>query len=539
MTETTLIQSSGYSQQQLELLNPKSYQSLIELFNESCHLYRDKPAFSCLGQTLTFNDVGLMSRNFAAYLLNETNLKQGDRIAIQLPNLSQYPIAAWGALRAGLILVNTNPLYTQRELIHQFNDAKVKALVVLESILPNIEAIVEKTSIEKVIVTNPIDLLQAQPLPKTTLSGVITFLDALALGENYALPELKYDMDDIAVLQYTGGTTGLSKGVILTQGNLYTSNRMASMMLDEETAEEDDIVVSPMPLYHVYGFTFNIIRVFVNGGLSVLIPDPRDLTSMINTMKSYPFNGFAGVNTLFVGLLNHPDFDSIDFSHLKGVISGGAALVEEISTEWFKRTESTIYEAYGLSETSAIVTCNNPEFNQLGTVGRPMPHLEVKTINEEGVELVCGEAGELVVRGPHVMKGYWQAPEATAEVLDAEGWFRTGDIAIIQADGFIKIVDRLKDMVLVSGFNVYPNEVEAVVYGHPDVLECAVVGIADQRTGEAVKLFVVSTNPALTEENLKVFCRERLTAYKVPKYYEFKDTLPKSNVGKILRKELR
>ena len=539
MIETSLAQSADYSQHQLELLNPKNYQSLLELFNESCHLYRDKPAFSCLGHTLTFNDVDVMSRNFAAYLLHETNLKQGDRIAIQLPNLSQYPIAAWGALRAGLILVNTNPLYTQRELIHQFNDAKVKALVVLESILPNIEAIVEQTSIEKVIVTNPIDFLQAQPLPQTSLPEAITLPDALARGEELLLPLLKQSMDDIAVLQYTGGTTGLSKGVILTQGNLFASNRMASMMLDEETAEEDDIIISPMPLYHVYGFTFNIIRGFVNGGLSVLIPDPRDLTSMINTMKSYPFNGFAGVNTLFVGLLNHPDFDSIDFSHLKGVISGGAALVEEISNEWFKRTNSTIYEAYGLSETSAIVTCNNLEFNQLGTVGRPMPHLEVKTVDALGNELAFGEAGELVVRGPQVMKGYWRAPEASAEVLNNDGWFRTGDIAIIQGDGFIKIVDRLKDMVLVSGFNVYPNEVEAVVYGHPDILECAVVGVDDQRTGEAVKLFVVSTNPDLDEESLKAFCRERLAAYKVPKYYEFKESLPKSNVGKILRKELR
>lgn len=539
MIETSLAQSADYSQHQFDLLNPKNYQSLLELFNESCHLYRDKPAFSCLGHTLTFNDVDVMSRNFAAYLLHETNLKQGDRIAIQLPNLSQYPIAAWGALRAGLILVNTNPLYTQRELIHQFNDAKVKALVVLESILPNIEAIVEQTSIEKVIVTNPIDFLQAQPLTQTSLPEAITLPDALARGEELLLPLLKQSMDDIAVLQYTGGTTGLSKGVILTQGNLFASNRMASMMLDEETAEEDDIIISPMPLYHVYGFTFNIIRGFVNGGLSVLIPDPRDLTSMINTMKSYPFNGFAGVNTLFVGLLNHPDFDSIDFSHLKGVISGGAALVEEISNEWFKRTNSTIYEAYGLSETSAIVTCNNLEFNQLGTVGRPMPHLEVKTVDALGNELACGEAGELVVRGPQVMKGYWRAPEASAEVLNNDGWFRTGDIAIIQGDGFIKIVDRLKDMVLVSGFNVYPNEVEAVVYGHPDILECAVVGVDDQRTGEAVKLFVVSTNPDLDEESLKAFCRERLAAYKVPKYYEFKESLPKSNVGKILRKELR
>ena len=539
MTQTPLVQSLDYSQQQLQLLNPKNYQSIIELFNDSCRLYRDKPAFSCLEHTLSFDDVDIMSRNFAAYLLNETNLQQGDRIAIQLPNLAQYPVAAWGALRAGLILVNTNPLHTQRELIHQFNDAEVKALVVLADILPNVEAIVEQTSIEHVIVTNPIDFIQAQPLATTTLPSVITFLDAIAMGSACVLPKLTHEMHDIAVLQYTGGTTGLSKGVILTQGNLYASNRMASMLLDDDLSDVDDIVIAPMPLYHVYGFTFNIIRTFVNGGLSVLIPEPRNIESLIATMKRYPFNGLAGVNTLFVALLNHPNFDSIDFTHLNSVISGGAALVEEIADEWFARTESTIYEAYGLSESSAALSCNTPVNRQLGTVGHAMLHLEIKTIDTDGNKLPFGDAGELLVRGPHMMRGYWQAPEATEEVLDAQGWFKTGDIAIIQADGYLKIVDRLKDMVLVSGFNVYPNEVEAVVYGHPDVLECAAIGIADQRTGEAVKLFVVATCPELDEARLKAFCRERLAGYKVPKHYEFRDVLPKSNVGKVLRRALR
>lgn len=492
------------------------------------------------GQTLTFADVELKSRNFAAYLRNDLGLEKGDRIAIQLPNINQYSVVAWGALRAGLILVNTNPLYTARELIHQFNDAKVKAVVVLSDLLPMIEAIIEHTNIDAVIATNALDFVQAEALPNSSLPHLISLIDAIEKGKALALPKVDLTMDDVAVLQYTGGTTGVAKGAVLTHGSLFASNKMsATLMDDEEPDNREDIVIAPMPLYHVYGFTVNIVGVFINGGLSVLIPDPRDISGMLNTMKKFPFSGLAGVNTLFVSMLNHPDFDSVDFSNMKGVISGGAALVEEIATEWFARTGSEIFEGYGLSETASALSCNTPENRQLGTVGKIMKHMEIKVVDADGAEVPTGSEGELLVRGPHIMQGYWQRKEATAEVLDSEGWFRTGDIVVLQPDGFLKIVDRLKDMVLVSGFNVYPNEIEAVVYGHPDVLECAVIGIPSESSGEAVKLFVASSNPALTEVELKAYCRENLTGYKVPKFYEFRDTLPKSNVGKILRKELR
>ena len=537
---TTFDKSHSFSQQQLILLNPNNYKNLIDVFEESCQLYRDKGAYNCFGQTLSFADVEQASRNFAAYLSNEVGLKKGDRIAIQLPNINQYPIVAWGALRAGLILVNTNPLYTARELIHQFNDAQVKAVVVLSDLLPMIEGIIEHTSIETVIATNALDFVQAKPIANSPLTNLISLADALNKGKDLALPKVELTMDDVAVLQYTGGTTGVAKGAVLTHGSLFASNKMsATLMDDEEPDDREDIVISPMPLYHVYGFTMNVVGVFINGGLSILIPDPRDIGGMLATMKQFPFSGLAGVNTLFVSMLNHPDFDSVDFSNMKGVISGGAALVEEIATEWFERTGSEIFEGYGLSETASALSCNTPGNRQLGTVGKIMKHMEIKVVNAQGTEVPTGSEGELLVRGPHLMQGYWQRKEATAEVLDSEGWFKTGDVVVLQSDGFLKIVDRLKDMVLVSGFNVYPNEIEAVVYGHPDILECAVIGIPSESSGEAVKLFVASSNPSLTETELKAYCRENLTGYKVPKFYEFRDVLPKSNVGKILRKELR
>jgi len=537
---TTFDKSHSFSQQQLIQLNPDNYKNLIDVFEESCQLYQNKAAYNCFGQTLSFADVEQASRNFAAYLSNEIGLKKGDRIAIQLPNINQYPIVAWGALRAGLILVNTNPLYTARELIHQFNDAQVKAVVVLSDLLPMIEGIIEYTSIETVIATNALDFVQATPITNSPLTNLISLVDALKKGKDSALPKVELTMEDVAVLQYTGGTTGVAKGAVLTHGSLFASNKMsATLMDDEEPDDREDIVISPMPLYHVYGFTVNVVGVFINGGLSILIPDPRDIGSMLATMKQFPFSGLAGVNTLFVSMLNHPDFDSVDFSNMKGVISGGAALVEEIATEWLERTGSEIFEGYGLSETASALSCNTPGNRQLGTVGKIMKHMEIKVIDAQGAEVSTGREGELLVRGPHIMKGYWQRKEATEEVLDNDGWFKTGDVVVLQSDGFLKIVDRLKDMVLVSGFNVYPNEIEAVVYGHPDILECAVIGIPNESSGEAVKLFVASSNPSLTEAELKAYCRENLTGYKVPKFYEFRDALPKSNVGKILRKELR
>ena len=527
-----------YEQAQLRELNVDGYTGLVDMFDAACAEFAERPAFTAIGQTLSFAEIDQHSRNFAAYLLGPAGLVPGQRIAIQLPNLCQYPIVAWGALRAGLVLVNTNPLYTPRELLHQFSDAEVTALVCLSDLLPTLEQVVPQTTIQRVIVTNVFDLIEAQPAPETSLPEVITLPEALTRGAEYYLPEPCGGLNEVAMLQYTGGTTGLAKGAVLTHGNILASARQSGTLVEVDP-EHPDIVIAPMPLYHIYGFTMNVVGTFCLGGHSVLIPDPRDINGMIETMKAWPFTAVAGVNTLFVGLMQHPDFDAVDFSQVKGVIAGGAALVEEIATEWKRRTGSEIYEGYGLSETASSLTCNSEANRRLGTVGKKLPWMEVKIVGGQGETLPDGEEGELLVRGPQVMHGYWRRPEATDEALDDAGWFCTGDIASREQDGFIRICDRVKDMILVSGFNVYPNEVESVVYTHPDVVECAAVGVADEKSGEAVKLYVVSSNPALDSDSLRSFCREQLTAYKVPRFVEFRDELPKSNVGKILRRELR
>jgi len=527
-----------YEQEMLKQLNTECYDSLVDLFEQAAGQYADNPAYTAIGQTMTFAEIERYSAHFAAYLVHGCGLSAGDRIAIQLPNLLQYPIVAWGALRAGIVVVNTNPLYTVRELVHQFNDSGAKALVVLADLLPVLEEVVPQTSIEQVIVTNVFDMMEAQPLPETSLSAVTTLPESVSQGAEMDAPTGRPTMNDIALLQYTGGTTGPAKGAVLTHGNVLASAQQSGEFVELDP-ENPEIVVAPMPLYHIYGFSMNMVGTFSAGGHSLLIPDPRDAGGMIAVMKQFPFTAMAGVNTLFISLMAHPEFDSVDFSHVKGIISGGAALVEEIASEWFERTGTDIFEGYGLSETAATLSCNRPDAHQLGTVGKPMSCMEIKLVDSAGNELAQGEEGELLVRGPQVMHGYWGRPEATAEALDAEGWFSTGDVAMIQADGFVKICDRLKDMILVSGFNVYPNEIEGVVYMHPDVVECAAIGVPDEKSGEAVKLYVVASNPDLDEASLREFCRGELTAYKVPRFVEFRDELPKSNVGKILRKELR
>jgi long-chain acyl-CoA synthetase len=537
--------NSDFARQKLAELNTENYTSLINNFDFACKKYADKVAFSCIGQEITYADIDKHSRNFASYLLNEAGLEKGDRIAIQLPNLIQYPIVAWGILRANLTIVNTNPMYTERELIHQFNDSGAKVLVVMADLLPVVEKVLPQTGISQVVVTNVFDMIEAQPLPNSGLDCLTSLPDALAKGASGELPPSMTTMNSIAILQYTGGTTGVAKGAVLSQGNLFASAAQSAkaseeMLTPQEIAQGvEEIVIAPMPMYHVYGFTLSVITVFLNGGLSVLIPDPRNIDSLIEAMKAYRFTGMAGVNTLFVGMMAHPDFDQVDYSNVKGVIAGGAALVKEIGEEWKARTGSDIFEGYGLSETAATLTVNRTNKRKLGTVGIPMACMEVQLRNTAGIEVGVDEEGEICVRGPQVMEGYWQRAEATAEVLDKEGWFRTGDIAILQHDGFIKIVDRLKDMILVSGFNVYPSEIEDVVYGHPDIFECAAVGVKDAKSGEAVKLYIASTNPDITIDDVKAYCRQRLTGYKIPKFIEFKPELPKSNVGKILRRELR
>jgi long-chain acyl-CoA synthetase len=540
MNNVTSVSELPFSQQKLIELNAEDgFTSLVDGFNRACDKFADRPAYTCLGQTLSFQEIEQLSRQFGCYLVEHCGLVQGDRVAVQLPNINQFPIAIWGILRAGLVVVNTNPLYTAREQLHQFNDSGAKVLVVLSDLLPLTEQVVPQTGVEMVIATSAIDLLQPQPLPASSLAQIVSFTDALAQGVGKQLPVISSTMADVAVLQYTGGTTGPSKGAILSHGNIFGGQRMSKLSVDFSDEAVPDLLIAPMPLYHVFGFTMNAVGGFVGGSHSVLIPNARDIDSMVTTMKQHQLTTMTGITTLLQGLMRHPQFDDIDFSRLKGIVVGGAALVKEVGDEWEARTGAKVFEGYGLSETTAVLSCNGPDKSRLGTVGLPMLYQDVKLIDAEGNSVATGERGEICTRGAHVMQGYWNRPDATAEAIDGDGWFRTGDIGLMAEDGMLSIVDRLKDMVIVSGFNVYPNEIEDVVYGHGDIIECAVVGVADDRTGEAVKLFVVSTNPDLSEQQVKDFCREQLTAYKVPKHVAFMDELPKSPVGKILRRELR
>jgi len=527
-----------YARQMLDELNTDGYASLVELFTLACETYADRPAFNCLGQTMTFAELDKYTRDFAAYLLGDCGLVAGDRLAVQLPNLNQYPVVAWGAIRAGVILVNTNPLYTERELVHQFNDSGAKALVVLSDLLPVVEKILPQTGIEKVVVTHAMDMIQAQAAPESAISNLITLPEALNSGEQASFTPPTLTMQSILVLQYTGGTTGVAKGAVLTHGNFFSCSKQVEKSADI-FENGNEIFIAPLPLYHVYGFNTYLMGMIFRGGQSVLIPNPRDLDGMIQTIKHFKFTGFAGINTLFVSMLNHPNINEVDFSALKFTVSGGAALVMDVASQWETLTGCRICEGYGLSESSATVSFNRPNFQQLGTIGEPTIGTQVKLVDDAGVEVPQGQEGELLARGPQMLQAYWNRPEATAEAIDEEGWFKTGDIAVQQEDGYLRIVDRKKDMIIVSGFNVYPNEIEDVAGGHPNILECAAVGVMDDKSGEAVKLFAVSNDPQLDSQTIRDYCRQHLTGYKVPKHVEFLEELPKSNVGKILRRELR
>ncbi len=517
----------------------QAYNSVVAVIEESFARFPDKPMFTCMGKDLSYSEVDRLSSQFAAYLQQHTGLVPGDRIAIQLPNLLQYPIVVYGAMRAGLVVVNTNPLYTPRETLHQFNDSGAKALVVLADLLPAVEKVVPDTGIERVIVTNAIDMLAPQAMPETSLTNAVGFLDALSLGEQAQYQPVSAQLEDIALLQYTGGTTGVSKGAMLTHGNLVANMLQGRAALMDNFQDGEEVYIVPLPLYHIYAFTLTLVTLPSGGQLAVLIPNPRDLDAFVAEMKRRPFSGFAGLNTLFVSLCHHDGFKALDFSRLKLTNSGGMALNKDTSDLWISVTQCPISEGYGLTETSPMATYNPLDAIQVGTVGIPCVATELKVIDEAGVEQPIGERGELCIRGPQVMKGYWQRPEATEEVISEDGWFKTGDVAVIQEDGYVRIVDRIKDMVIVSGFNVFPNEIEDVVMLYEGVRECAVIGVDDERSGQAVKLFLVSNDPDLTADQVKQHCRENLVAYKVPRHIEFRDDLPKSNVGKILRRELR
>ncbi|APX93855.1 long-chain fatty acid--CoA ligase [Halomonas sp. 1513] len=529
------------------------YASVMDVFKVSASKFADKPAFTCMGQTLTYAELDKQSQAFAAWLQHETSLEPGDRIAIQLPNVLQFPVAVFGAMRAGLVVVNTNPLYTEREMAHQFKDSGAKAILILANMADKLEKVLERTEIKHVLVTelgdmhgfpkrlliNAVVKYVKKMVPAYSLPTAVGFRDVLSKGASLSHKDVECTPDDVAALQYTGGTTGLAKGSMLTHRNLVANMLQARAAIGPALKDGQETVIAPLPVYHIYTFTVNCLFLVETGNHSILITNPRDLDNFVKELKSIKFSGFIGLNTLFNALCNRDDFKQLDFSRLKLTVSGGMALTKAAAQRWEEVTGCAIAEGYGMTETSPIVTFNPVDAIQLGTIGKPVAGTTVKVIDADGQALPYGEAGELCVQGPQVMKGYWNLPEETAKAMDSDGWIRTGDIAVLQEDGYVKIVDRKKDMIIVSGFNVYPNEIEDVVAGHPDVLEAAAVGVPDEDAGEAIKLFVVSRNQDLDGESLRQWCKKELTGYKVPKFVEFRDELPKTNVGKVLRRELR
>jgi long-chain acyl-CoA synthetase len=535
-----------------DALNENSYESVLDVFSQACEKYNDKPAYSSFGHSISFSEMDQLADAFAVYLQTQTNLQPGDRIAIQLPNILQYPVTLLGAMRAGLIIVNTNPLYSPRELEHQFNDAQVKALIVYEGVAHNVEKIIDKTAIEYVFTTNLADLhsIVQRSLINLVVKHVKKMIPHFNLPNAQSLRSVIYPYlgqkpqqifkksSDTAVLQYTGGTTGVSKGVMLSHANLVSNMLQAAEVISKAPENWKNIVVAPLPLYHIYAFTISLI-VMESGGQSVLIANPRDFKSFVKELAKWKFTGFLGLNTLFVALCNQKGFAKLDFSEFCIAISGGMALTHDCAELWHKTTQTQIMEGYGLTETSPIVAVNPVKEIEIGSIGFPVKETKVRIVDKNEQDVVTGEAGELCVSGPQVMQGYWNQAEATDSVFTADGYFKTGDIAISDASGRLSIVDRAKDLIIVSGFNVYPNEVEDVASSHPKVQECAAIGVKHETAGERVKLFVVASDSDLSVGELRDFCKENLANYKVPKEVEFVDELPKSNVGKVLRRMLR
>jgi len=533
-------------------IDPGRYQSVVELLDQSVKKYGDQPAYVNFGRTLSFNDIDKYSRNFAAYLQN-SGLNPGDRIAIQMPNLLQYPIVLFGSLRAGLIVVNTNPLYTPREMEHQFKDAGVKAIVILANFASNLEKIVGRTNIQHVIITEMGDQIGGlkgklvsfivrkvkKMVPRYSIAMGLKYKDVMAKGEKLVFNPIDIKQSDIAFLQYTGGTTGVAMGATLSHKNIVSNMLQIREWMRPRLKEREEVVITALPLYHIFALTVNCLCMLQLGAKNILITNPRDLDSFIKELKKYPFTFISGVNTLFNGLLNHPSFKEIDFSLLKVSVGGGMAVQRYVAETWEGVTGCPLVEGYGLSETSPVLSCNPIDGkHQIGTIGLPVPGTEMAVFDDDGKKVKTGEAGEICARGYQVMKGYWNREEETRNAF-FEDWFRTGDIGVMKEDGYFKIVDRKKDMILVSGFNVYPNEIEDVIALHEGVLEVAAIGIPDERTGEAIKLFITKKDPNLTVEDVLQHCRENLTKYKIPKQIEFIEELPKSNVGKIIRRILR
>ena len=538
-----------------ESLNPNGYTSLNDVLELALTKYADHPAFTSVGRTITYRELDEKSNDFAAYIQHETDLVPGDRIAIQLPNVIQYPVVMFGAIKAGLMVVNTNPLYTPKELEHQFKDAGVKALVVFANMAHNVEKILDKTSIKHLIITQIADfhspvkrlLINAvvkhvkKMVPAYQLPNAISLNSALAKGRGKHVERFNASLDTTAVLQYTGGTTGVAKGAMLSHANLLSNMYQLSSRIDSILVDGKETYIAPLPLYHIYAFLIHGLTLLERGGHSVLIPNPRDLTGFVKELKQWKFTGFSGLNTLFVALCNREDFHHLDFSALTMTCSGGMPLTEAAANEWKKVTGCQIVEGYGLTETSPLVSFNPIGKERLGTIGVPVAETDIKIQDNQGNRVAQGEAGMLCVRGPQVMKGYWNQVEETRNVMTDDGFLITGDIAMQHDDGYYQIVDRAKDMIIVSGFNVFPTEVEDCLASHPDVLESAAIGIPDDKTGEAVKAFVVLKKgiETLDIKSLRAYCKKELAAYKVPTQVEIRLELPKTNVGKVLRRGLR
>jgi len=536
-----------------ETIDATQYSSVVQVIEESCKKFSKLPAFSNMGESLSFSQVDKLSDDFASFLQNEWKLKKGDRIAIQMPNCLQYPVALFGALKAGLIVVNTNPLYTVKEMDHQFKDSGIKAIIILANFAVNLEKILPSFPHVNILVTELGDMLKPvkkllvnavvkhvkKMVPAFSLPGAYSFSEALKIGAKKKYQRVDIKPEDIAFLQYTGGTTGVSKGAVLTNKNIIANMLQAKEWMSPLLKDGEEKIITALPLYHIFSLTVNCLILMSKGGENILITNPKDIPNFIKELKKSNFTVMTGVNTLFNALMNNPKFSEIDFKKVKLSVAGAMALQKTVAEKWKQRTGTAVIEGYGLTEASPIVCCNPVGGGDIvGTIGLPVPSTEVKLLDDDGNEVKEGQPGELCVKGPQVMQGYWNRPEETAKVLK-NGWLYTGDVAVMDTTGFFKIVDRKKDMILVSGFNVYPNEIEDVVAMHPGVLEVAAVGVPDEHSGEAVKLFVVKKDPNLKEKDLLDFCKDKLTNYKRPKSIEWRKELPKTNVGKILRRELR
>lgn len=534
-------------------INPDSYTTLVDFLNECFQKYAGNPAFECMGKRISYKEADQMSTHFAAYL-HSRGLQPGDRIALMMPNCLQYPIAVFGALKAGLIIVNTNPLYTPREMLFQFQDSGVKGIVILENFASNLAGILDKTNIDTIILTSVGEMLGSLKgsvvnfavrhvkgmVPKYSLPNTVSFLKAVSEGRNFTIRPFENQPDTVIIHQYTGGTTGISKGAMLTNRNMVSNMIQIRTWMQQYLTEGNEITLSPLPMYHIFAFAVNCLAMLSYGAHTVLVTNARDLPSVIKEFKRNKISLMTGLNTLFNALLHHPEFLKCDFTPLKITVGGGMAIQKSVAEKWQEVTGCPLTEGYGMTESSPLISVNPLDgTGKTGSIGLPVSSTEIRIVKEDGTLATFDEEGEIQCRGPQVMKGYYNQPEETSKTVTADGWLCTGDIGKMDEDGYMYIVDRKKDMILVSGFNVFPNEIENVLTQHPKVLEAAAVGVADEKSGEVVKVFLVKKDKTLNEQEVIAYCRENLTGYKVPKYVEFRSELPKTNVGKILRRALK